>query len=68
MNLSINNEFVRKAIEAEIADKTDKKVINVFFLCRSAGDFRSIYAVVGNNDQIFAVAFVDEHNQVEIVI
>lgn len=68
MNLSINNEFVRKAVEAELSEKTKKKVGNVFFLCRSAGDFRSIYAVVGNNDQIFAVAFVDECNQVEIVI
>lgn len=61
-------EAVRKAIEAEIADKTDRKVRNVFFLSRSAGDFRSIYAVAGNNNQIFAVAFVDEYNKVEIVI
>lgn len=61
-------ETVRKAIEAELSDKTTKKVRNVFFLCRSAGDFRSIYAVAGNNDNIFAVAFVDEYNQVEIVI
>lgn len=61
-------EAVRKAIEAELSDKTTKKVRNVFFLCRSAGDFRSIYAVAGNNNQIFAVAFVDEYNQVEIVI
>lgn len=60
--------MIRKAIEAEIADKTTKKVRNVFFLCRSAGDMRSIYAVAGNNNQIFAVAFVDEYNQVEIVI
>lgn len=61
-------EFVRKAIEAELQDKTTKKVRNVFFLCRSAGDFRSIYAVAGNNNQIFAIAFIDEYNQVEIVI
>lgn len=61
-------ETVRKAIEVELADKTTKKVRNVFFLCRSAGDFRSIYAVAGNNNQVFAVAFVDEYNQVEIVI
>lgn len=59
---------VRKAIEAELSDKTTKKVRNVFFLCRSAGDFRSIYAVQGNNNQIFAIAFVDEYNQVEIII
>jgi len=61
-------ETVRKAIEAELKDKTDRKVRNVFFLCRSAGDFRSIYAVAGNNGQIFAIAFIDEYNQVEIVI
>ena len=61
-------ETVRKAIEAELKDKTDRKVRNVFFLCRSAGDFRSIYAVAGNNNQIFAVAFADEYDQVEIVI
>lgn len=61
-------ETVRKAIEAELKDKTDRKVRNVFFLCRSAGDFKSIYAVAGNNNQVFAVAFVDEYNQVEIVI
>ena len=61
-------EVVRKAIEAELSDKTTKKVRNVFFLCHSAGDFRSIYAVAGNNNQIFAIAFVDEYNQVEIVI
>lgn len=61
-------ETVRKIIEAELKDKTDRKVRNVFFLCRSAGDFRSIYAVAGNNGQIFAIAFVDEYNQVEIVI
>lgn len=61
-------ETVRKIIEAELKDKTDRKVRNVFFLCRSAGDFRSVYAVAGNNNQIFAVAFIDEYNQVEIVI
>lgn len=60
--------MVRKSIEAEIADKTTKKVRNVFFLCRSAGDLRRIYAVAGNNNQIFAIAFVDEYNQVEVVI
>ena len=59
---------VRKAIEAEIANKTDRKVRNVFFLCRSAGDFRSIYAVAGNNGNIFAVAFVSDYGDVEIVI
>lgn len=59
---------VRKAIEAEIANKTDRKVRNVFFLCRSAGDFRSIYAIAGNNGNIFAVAFVSDYNDVEIVI
>lgn len=62
------NATVRKAIEAELKDKTEKKVRNVFFLCRTAGDFRSVYAVAGNNGQIFAIAFVDEYNQVEIVI
>lgn len=62
------NATVRKAIEFELKDKTDRKVRNVFFLCRSAGDFRSVYAVAGNNNQIFAIAFVDEYNQVEIVI
>lgn len=61
-------EAVRKAIEAELKDKTDRKVRNVFFLCRSAGDFRSIYAIAGNNGNIFAIAFVDDYNQVEIVI
>lgn len=61
-------ELVRKVVEAELKDKTDRKVRNVFFLCRSAGDFRSVYAVAGNNNQIFAIAFVDEYNQVEIVI
>lgn len=59
---------IRKNIEAELADKTEKKVRNIFYLCRSAGDFRSIYAVAGNNNQIFAIAFVDEYDQVEIVI
>lgn len=62
------NATVRKAIEFELSDKTDKKVRNVFFLCRTAGDFRSVYAVAGNNNQIFAIAFLDEYNQVEIVI
>lgn len=61
-------ETVRKAIEAELKEKTDKKVRNIFFLCHSAGDFRSIYAIVGNNGNIFAIAFADEYNQVEIVI
>lgn len=59
---------IRKNIEAELSDKTEKKVRNIFYLCRSAGDFRSIYAVAGNNNQIFAIAFVDEYDQVEIVI
>lgn len=59
---------IRKNIVAELSDKTEKKVRNIFYLCRSAGDFRSIYAVAGNNNQIFAVAFVDEYDQVEIVI
>lgn len=59
---------VRKAIEAELKDKTDRKVRNVFFLCRSAGDFRSVCAIAGNNNQIFAVAFVSDYNKVEIVI
>lgn len=63
-----DNELIRKAIEAELKDKTDRKVRNVFFLCRSAGDMKSIYCVQGNNNQVFAVAFVDEYNQVEIVI
>lgn len=66
--VDIETSMVRKAIEAEIADRTTKKVRNVFFLCHSAGDFRSIYAVVGNNNQIFAIAFVDAYVQVEIVI
>lgn len=61
-------ETVRKAIEAELKEKTDKKVRNVFFLCRSAGDFRSIYVIVGNNGNIFAIAFVSDYNDVEIVI
>lgn len=61
-------ESVRKAIEAELRDKTTKKVRNVFFLCRTAGDFKSVYAVAGNNNQIFAVAFVSYTNGVEIVI
>lgn len=61
-------KLIRKTIEAEIANKTDKKVRNVFFLCRSAGDFRSIYAVAGNNNQIFAIAFVSDYRDVEIVI
>lgn len=61
-------EVIRKAIEAELKDKTDKKVRTVFFLCRSAGDFRSIYAVAGNNNQIFAVAFVSDYGDVEIII
>lgn len=64
----IEIEAVRKSVEAELKDKTDKKVRNVFFLCRSAGDFRSIYAVAGNNGQIFAIAFINEYNQVEVVI
>ena len=59
---------IRKNIEAELADKTEKKVRNIFYLCRSAGDFRSVYAVAGNNNQIFAIAFIDEYGQVEIVI
>lgn len=59
---------VRKAIEAELKDKTDRKVRNIFFLCHSAGDFRSIYAIAGNNNQIFAIAFVSDYNDVEIVI
>lgn len=59
---------IRKNIVAELSDKTEKKVRNIFYLCRSAGDFRSIYAVAGNNNQIFAIAFVDEYDQVEIVI
>lgn len=59
---------VRKAIEAELKDKTDRKVRNIFFLCHSAGDFRSIYAIAGNNGNIFAVAFVSDYNDVEIVI
>ena len=63
-----NTTMIRKAIEAELLDKTTKKVRNVFFLCHSAGDFRSIYAVAGNNNQIFAVAFVDECMNVEIII
>lgn len=66
MNTEI--ETVRKAIEAELKDKTDRKVRNVFLLRRSADDFKSIYVVAGNNNQVFAVAFVDEYNQVEIVI
>ena len=61
-------ETIRKAIEAELSEKTDKKVRNVFFLCKSAGDWRDIYVVLGNNQQIFAIAFVDDYNQVEIVI
>ena len=51
-----------------ISDETTKKVRNVFFLCHSAGDFRNIYAVAGNNDQIFAIAFVSDYGEVEIVI
>ena len=66
--IDVETAMVRKAIEAELSDKTTKKVRNVFFLCRSAGDMRSIYAVQGNNQQIFAIAFVDEYQQVEIVI
>lgn len=61
-------ETVRKAIETELKEKTDRKVRNVFFLCRSAGDFRSIYAIAGNNGNIFAVAFVSDYNDVEIII
>lgn len=61
-------ETIRKLIEVELKNKTEKKIRNVFFLSRSAGDFRSIYAIAGNNNQIFAVAFVDDYNQVEIVI
>lgn len=59
---------VRRAIEAELRGKTTKKVRNVFFLCRSADDFKSVYAIAGNNNQIFAVAFVSYTNGVEIVI
>lgn len=59
---------IRKNVEAELTNKTTKKVRNVFYLCRSASDFRSVYAVAGNNNQIFAIAFVDECDQVEIVI
>lgn len=61
-------ELVRKAIETELKEKTDKKVRNIFFLCRSAGDFRSIYAIVGNNGNIFAIAFVSDYGDMEIVI
>lgn len=61
-------ETIRKLIEVEMKNKTEKKIRNVFFLCRSAGDFRSIYAIAGNNGNIFAIAFVDDYNQVEIVI
>ena len=61
-------ETIRKLIEVEMKNKTEKKIRNIFFLCRSAGDFRSIYAIAGNNNQIFAVAFVDDYNHVEIVI
>jgi hypothetical protein len=49
-------------------NKTEKKIRNVFFLCRSAGDFRSVYAIAGNNGNIFAIAFVSDYNDVEIVI
>ena len=59
---------IRKVVEVALKGKTTKKVRNVFFLCHSAGDFRSIFAVAGNNNQIFAIAFIDEYNQVEIVI
>lgn len=59
---------IRKNVEAELKDKTDRKVRNVFFLCRSADDFRSVYAVAGNNNRIFAIAFVDKCDKVEIVI
>ncbi len=61
-------ETIRKLIEAEMKNKTDRKVRNIFFLCRSAGDFRSIYAIAGNNNQIFGVAFISDYNDVEIVI
>lgn len=66
MNLDMTK--VRKMIEAELSDKTDKRVRNVFFLCRSAGDMRSIFCVQGNNDNIFAIAFVSDYGDVEIVI
>lgn len=59
---------IRKNVEAELKGKTIKKVRNIFYLCRSAGDFRSVYAVAGNNNQIFAIAFVGECDKVEIVI
>ena len=55
-------------IEAELRDRTEKKVRNVFFLCRSAGDMRSIFCVQGNNGNIFCIAFVSDYMDVEIVI
>lgn len=66
--IDVETARIRKNIEAELTDKTTKKVRNIFYLCRSANDFRSVYAVAGNNSQIFAIAFVDEWDQVEIVI
>lgn len=60
----IADEIIRNKIKNKIPDK---KVRNIFFVCPSL-DGKSVYAIVGNNNKIFACAIVSNTLDIEEII
>ena len=60
-------KVIREKIFDEVYIKAGKKVRNVFYIGALA-DGTEIYALCGNSNNIFAIAKVDNKNNIEIVI
>jgi len=60
-------KIIREQITQKVLEVSDKKVRNVFFLCRTDND-KIAYCIEGNNKVIFGVAMVAADGSIELII
>ena len=60
-------KMIREQITQKVMEISNKKVRNVFFLCRTDNN-KIAYCIEGNNKVIFGVAMVDANGNIELII
>lgn len=59
-------KLIREQIKEKVWEEMKKKVRCVFYLCQT-NDNRIAYGVSGNSHNIFAIAFINETGEIELV-
>lgn len=60
-------QMIREQITQKVMEISNKKVRNIFFLCRTDND-KIAYCIEGNNKVIFGVAMVAADGSIELII